>query len=223
MAENTSTLKNVTTDAYTVIEDGKAIATATVVENSTPNTTIINPGISDLCFNPNSQYLAFIENNVVVSSNGTSTLSDQVVDNGSVVGTANGLIESLTFSPDGRHTAYVKPNGTSYLLIEDGKTVATASNWIFNVTFSPNSRHFAYVESNTGRGCTLFEDGNAVASGAFTYNSLTFSPDSSHLAYVVDQHISGSARARIIRTRRSKTATRWAPRSQPARAVRSAT
>ena len=148
--QNCTTSNNVGTCSTSLIEDGKTVGTAVMTDATGLQLDVPSPGwelncgIIDPVFSPDSQHFAFVENNIVISSNGNTTFSDKVIEDGKTVLTATYVTDQLTFSPNSKHLAFVErtaagtPQGTClYSAIEDGKVVATSNAGILESHVQP--------------------------------------------------------------------------------------
>ena len=206
--QNCTTAGNVGTCTTSLIEDGKTVGTAVMTDATGLQLDVPSPGwelncgIIDPVFSPDSRHFAFVENNIVISSDGNTTFTDKVIEDGKTVLTATYLTDQLTFSPNSKHFAFVErtaagtPLGTClYSVIEDGKTVATSNAGIWNLTFSHDGKHFAFVAENSSGGgysYSVVEDGKTLATANDDIDDLVFSPNSKIFAFMEENNNSYS-------------------------------
>jgi WD40 repeat protein len=100
-----------------------------------------------------------------------------------------------TFSPDGKHLAYIAATNTSGIVVFDGKKIASPFDifdgriQIWDLVFSPDSKRVAFAASQN-RFHALFsldlnQPGKVAKHDAYrTVRRPVFSPDSRHLAYL---------------------------------------
>ncbi len=105
-------------------------------------------------------------------------------------------VSDITFSPDGKHLAYVsldmKDVGylrSEYRVVLDGADgdLYFGAGWRVNnsggLKFSPDGRHLAYVAVPANNIRTVIQDGNPGKQYP-SVTDLAFSPDSQHVAYL---------------------------------------
>ena len=95
----------------------------------------------------------------------------------------------LTFSPDGKHVAYIAQWGHGprwrYRVIIDGKEGPEyEAKWVAGPIFSPDSRRTAYVGQRGGREFVVLDGKELTPHDAVDGIRLHFSPDSRRLAYI---------------------------------------
>jgi hypothetical protein len=183
-----------------VIKDGKVIASGYQT-------------FEQVQFSGDGKHLAFFGYSTTFdSTQGSWTTTAQVFEDGVAVGgvfssTSSSIwtipVNSLQFSPDGKHLAFAGSTQNGGAVIEGGKSIATRYQSFSQLVFSRDSKHLAYVGSNVDSSSftttsQVFEDGMAVAGPYHRYiadpvSDLAFSRDSKHLAFTAHDDTMGTA------------------------------
>lgn len=101
--------------------------------------------------------------------------------------------DSLAFSPDGRHLAYIISQSTNnWNVVLDG-SVLTSMNVLVEIkdkslVFSPDGSRLAYVARNLSKWFVVVDGKEGPQFDDINEKSLAFSPDGEHLAYIAKNY-----------------------------------
>ncbi len=109
----------------------------------------------------------------------------------------------LTFSPDGKHVAYIAQWGHGprwrYRVIIDGQEGPEyEAKWVAGPIFSPDSRRTAYVGQRGGREFVVLDGKELTPHDDVDGGRLHFSPDSRRLAYIAYRGKENAQKAHFV-------------------------
>lgn len=99
-------------------------------------------------------------------------------------------LETLRFSPDGKHFTFAaqKPKSDGWIIVADGYE-STAFDGIGELLYSPDSRRLAATVEIAGKWHVVVESERSPPFDAIFAGSLTFSADGRHLAFAAGQGV----------------------------------
>ena len=95
-------------------------------------------------------------------------------------------IETLLFSPDGKHLAYVAATEKKQWVVIDGRPVEMHDYIVpYSFVFSGNSNHYAFIAAD-GHKKNLIRDGKPSPQSYSAIGNPKFSPDGTRFAYEIE-------------------------------------